>query len=473
MKVDREPDSEDLVSILSSALGARQLYFRDHPNVRSSASAFTGGLERLLEVQGKDAFFIGLVEGKLVLDGRLLVGPTILGSRLVEFLSALRGGGMVFRKALDEEEFIRFLDAASETKDPFADLEEGRRFLRMHTLPDIELSPPYEDAGWFGQFFFEGREEWDDGSAEDPKLDEHLEQYRSLFDSVDSSHAHARAEEGVDIAQARTTSESLINGSEGGITDILRLVRYPDYDTFTVGHSVRVALLAVLTAQRAGLPREVLTELGAAGLLHDVGKALIPDEIIFKPGRLDEGEFRQVARHPVLGAGILLDSADASSLSIGAAWGHHLRHDGGGYPPRTAWAIENPLVELIHVCDVFEAITAIRPYKTGMTPRRAFEIMLEDRSAFDPTVLRWFVRAMGMYPPGHMVGLASGEVGLVLRAGDHVERPTIRVTHDRGGRPILRADQPTLDLATPEASGRQIVGFFSTGSEPGLSRRAA
>lgn len=473
MNEDRTPVVEDLVNLFSSALGIRQLYFRDHPKVRDAVATIVSTLRHLPAAPGQDALFVGLVDGKLVLEGRFLPGPNLLGSRLVELLAHLRCGGILLRSGLDEEEFLRFLDAAVEIKDPCADLEEARRLLASRELPDVELSPLYEDAAWFGQFFFEGQEHWDDGTLDDAELDGLVEQYQGLFDTVDGAHGLARSEERVDLDAARSTSEALIDQSGPGLTDILRLVRYPDYDTFTVGHSVRVALLAVLTAQRAGLPRELLTELGTAALLHDVGKALVPDEILFKPDRLDEAEFDWITRHPILGARLLLDNPDASSLAIGAAWGHHRRHDGGGYPRQEAWAHISPLTELIHICDVFEALTAIRPYKRGLTPRRAYEIMLEDHGAFDPELFRWFVRAMGMYPPGHLVVLDEGEIALVLSAGRDVCRPTVRITHDRRGLPIERDAQPVLDLASPEAAPRRILGIAAVPDEERLRRGAA
>ena len=117
-----------------------------------------------------------------------------------------------------------------------------------------------------------------------------------------------------------------------------------------------------------------LTELGAAGLLHDVGKARIPEEILFKPAPLDDEERQIMKRHPQIGAELLLDSASAGQMAIGAAWGHYLRHDGGGYPAHRPWAVRSQLTALIQVCDIFEALTAARPYKRALSPQRAYEI---------------------------------------------------------------------------------------------------
>ncbi|MEW6074623.1 MAG: HD domain-containing phosphohydrolase [Planctomycetota bacterium] len=452
---------DDLIGLLSSGIGMRKLYFRDHAKVRACAVKFVAHLQRLLDQSKKDSLFLGLAEGRLVLAGRFLVGPTILGKGLVELLQALRCGGILLRRAIDEEEVMSFLDLAATMKADSESLAGSRQMLASRGIRNLELSPPYEDAGWFGQFLYDGQEAWGSDSTVEPDLDASVPVYQSLFDTVEKAHGGARGGEAIDVAGALTAGELLLDRAEGNFIDILRLVRYPDYDTFTVGHSVRVALLAALVGHREGLAREKLTDLVTAGLLHDVGKAFVPDEILFKAGPLDEEERRVINRHPSLGARILLENQDSSALAIGTAWGHHLRSDGGGYPARQPWTGPCRMTELIHVCDVFEALTAIRPYKSGVSPLRAYEIMLADHGAFDPAAFAAFVRALGLYPPGHFVRLSSGETGLVLAAGPEVALPTIRITHDTAGEPVPRGDQPTLDLASPAARGRRVVELLA------------
>jgi len=92
------------------------------------------------------------------------------------------------------------------------------------------------------------------------------------------------------------------------------------------------------------------------------------------------------------------------------------------------WHAVGKATALLHVCDVFEALTAVRPYKPALTPRRAFEIMLADRGSFHPGALQALVRCTGLYPPGSRVLLSSGERALVLVAGSDIERPAVRVT---------------------------------------------
>jgi len=250
---------------------------------------------------------------------------------------------------------------------------------------------------------------------------------------------------------ARTSGASLVQAAKGSLTDIMALVQYPDFDSFTVGHSVRVAMLTVLAGREAGVAEETLTELAAAALLHDVGKGKIPQEILFKPGKLDAEERRVIETHPAIGAAMLLETRDAGPLAVASAWGHHRRYDGGGYPKMPYGDATSQLTQLIHVCDVFEALTAVRPYKRAMTPRDAFEIILQDRAAYSPLAITALRNAVGLYPPGSRVVLSTGHQAVVTAANRLVAQPRVRITHGPDGQEVPAERQPEVDLATHPA----------------------
>jgi len=101
---------------------------------------------------------------------------------------------------------------------------------------------------------------------------------------------------------------------------------------------------------------------------------------------------------------------------------------------------------VIHVCDVFEALTATRPYKKPMSPHRAYEIMFKDRAAFDPRPLSALVQALGLYPPGSEVVLTDGRRGVVARAGKNLDRPAVRLTRDQFDAPLAQGPESYVDL---------------------------
>ncbi|MHB8077619.1 MAG: HD-GYP domain-containing protein, partial [Candidatus Krumholzibacteriia bacterium] len=397
---------------------------------------------------------------KLVHDGHYLVGSSIVGRRLITCVGQLRGGGFLFGRDLEPRELRDFFSLAADLAEPLPDLRAARALLESRGLRHLVLSPPYEDSAWFGQFLYDGAEAWGGEMIGGSDLAPMLPIYQSLFGAVESAHHVAGRDHEPDVAGLRGLSEQLLQTGADGFMDLMQLVRYPDYDSYTVGHSVRVAMIAVLVGRRLGLAQPLLVELGTAGLLHDVGKARIPEEILYKPGPLTLEERRIVRSHATHGAHILLESRDSGPLGVAAAWGHHLRHDGGGYPASAPWAVCSGATSLIHVCDVFEALTAVRPYKLAMTPRRAYEIMLQDRGAFDPALLAAFVAAMGIYPPGSRVRLSTGEHGIVVAAGAAVDRPRVKVSRGPDGRPPAPDAQREIDLALPAARGVTVSGFL-------------
>jgi len=250
----------------------------------------------------------------------------------------------------------------------------------------------------------------------------------------------------------------------------MNLMRYPDYDSYTIGHSVRVSTLALTVGREMGWPEELLPELATAGLLHDVGKAKVPDEILYKPGKLTAEERKVAESHASIGAQILLAKGDASPMTIAGAWGHHIRHDEGGYPPPPDWAVHSPVASLLQVCDVFEALTAARPYKSPMPPRRAFEIILKDSTSYHPACLTALVRAIGLYPPGSEISLTDGSRGYVVAKGPDWEQPIVRVVRTPCGEMLNKDDQYVVELHEDEEL--DVSDFLMVGLEPEESEEA-
>ena len=444
---DQQLNIDQMVILLSSGIAQRRLYFAEHPKIKDLGGDFIAHLGKYLKATEQESLFIGVFDGKLVHDGHFLVGPSIAGGQLIKFSGLLHSGGFLFHEDVTAQEISSFLGLAAETKEELASLAEGRALFEFKGIVNINPSAIYQD--------FENlvREEdktiWKGQDQSLGHLDSPILVYQALFDVVTSAHGSAALNRTLDIDNARSVSEYLLQSTQASFTDIIQMMHYPDYDSYTVGHSVRVATLAVHLGSKLGLNDEELQELGTAGLLHDVGKSKIPDEILFKPGRLDNEEFDIMKSHARLGAEILMEHHAATALDVAAAWGHHLRYDGGGYPDSPAWAVRNNLTALLQVCDVFEALTSIRPYKAPMSPRKAYEIMLENDGAFHPGALHVFIRTLGMYPPGNPVRLNDGSQGTVIDAGVDIERPLIRLTQTADGQAIGVENDIQVDLGAP------------------------
>jgi HD-GYP domain-containing protein (c-di-GMP phosphodiesterase class II) len=465
MESSKPHDScEVLVMSLIGAMGRRSLFYRDHPRVQSAIAEFVRCLETHLQASAKPEFFLGLAKDRLVHDGRLLFSSSLLGRKLIVFAERLHCGGFVFRAPLRDADVMALLDLYAELRGPLASLQDARERLKQNTAA-IQLLPPYKESGWSGAAgSSEGGAEKDTAFVLGNEVMAGV--YQSMFDVVETAHGQAARDSSVDLNSARSIAEVMLKSADGRLHDMLRLVRYPTYDSYTVGHSVRVALLAVQIGQTLKLESRYLLELGTAGLLHDVGKAKIPQEILFKHGRLNEEERCIISHHPRIGAELLMEQKDAGPLSIGAAFGHHLRQDAKGYPVIPSWHAVGRSTALIHVCDVFEALTAIRPYKPAFSPRRAFEIMLADTGCFHPGALSALVRSVGLFPPGSHVLMSTGERAMVVAAGEELDRPCVSITHDRGGALLQGAAHERRDLAKIEPRELSIVRLIDDGPRP-------
>lgn len=435
----------DQVMALARGVHQRRLYGSDHPRVQDAARMVLHHLTACLDAAGKDAFFLGVVDGKLVHDGRLLLGPTIISTRLAELAADLSCGGFLFRRGIELHEVVGFLDLGVEATGKL-DLEVARRLLTSRNISHIELSPLYESADWFGQFHYDTHDNQGETIDSDPAFDAAVQTAQATYDGVATAHASACQGGDLDLVGLQSTAWQLM-ASPDNLPDLMQRIHYSDVDTYTVGHSVRVAMLSVLVGRRLGLHEDVLADLVVAAMLHDVGKAMIPDEILHKPGRLDAEERRVIETHAELGALILLASRRATPLAIAVAWGHHRQPDGRGYPHSSVTAVSTPAADLVRVCDVFEALTAVRPYKRALSARRAYEIMLQDSSAYSPQWLATFIQAVGLYPSGTEVRLSDGAEAVVTAATERPHRPLIRLTRAPDGQPVNRDEQANVDLS--------------------------
>lgn len=161
-------------------------------------------------------------------------------------------------------------------------------------------------------------------------------------------------------------------------------------DPYTRGHSERVAAYAILLAEKLNISEEAIRRVALAGILHDVGKLIIPLDILTKAGKLTEEEFEKIKQHPVRGYEIV-EPIDPDIAEIVRA--HHERMDGKGYPDGLKYD-EIPFeARIITVADVYDALTTNRPYRSAFTHEKAVEIMKDESSAhFDPNILNVFLK---------------------------------------------------------------------------------
>lgn len=172
-------------------------------------------------------------------------------------------------------------------------------------------------------------------------------------------------------------------------------------DSYTAGHSLRVAEYSVIIGQLAGLMGQELDNLRKSALLHDIGKIGVRDSILFKEEAFTDEEFLQIQSHTVLGENILrqIEPADKMAPYLGGVRSHHERYDGHGYPDGLTGTDIPIHGRIIAVADAYDAMTSNRPYRKGMDHERALGILEQGRgSQWDPEFTGLFLGYFGRKP---------------------------------------------------------------------------
>lgn len=208
------------------------------------------------------------------------------------------------------------------------------------------------------------------------------------------------------------------------------------YDSYIFTHSLNVTIYTIGLAMELKYSEKQLFEIAIGAMLHDVGKMMIPKEILEKTGSLTKEEFDIIKKHSWAGFDVLRNAPNISLITAHCAFQHHERIDGSGYPQGLSEGDIHPYAKILAVCDVFDAVTSNRVYRKAMLPHEGLEILFGGAGKiFDKDIVELFSRTIAIYPIGLTLYLSDGSVGVVVKQNKTFSmRPVVRVFEKDGRR---------------------------------------
>lgn len=263
------------------------------------------------------------------------------------------------------------------------------------------------------------------------------------FAAAQSAHDDARSQikdnlkrmaegDGINVTRIRSSVKSCVKSIVANPNALLWLGRLRSKDNYIAEHCLNVGVLAIAFGRHLGLGPEELETLGMCGMLHDVGKLKVDQKILDKPARLTEEEFSVIKDHCRIGKDILSQDKNIPDSVIEAAFGHHERMDGSGYPRGLPAETLNLYTRMISIVDTYDAITTNRCYDNSRPATEAMKILFSCRSTqFEPILVEKFIECLGIYPTGSIVELRSSEVAVVIDSNKNSRlKPKVSIVLD-------------------------------------------
>jgi HD-GYP domain-containing protein (c-di-GMP phosphodiesterase class II) len=320
-------------------------------------------------------------------------------------------GEIIFRMALNERILMEFSNR-------LASLEEGKED-NAKRLKEQLMSQGISIIDVHPTQVFEGEEEGLFLHREDQK-ETGKKLYFETVGAIKEVITNIRGNQYANLRKLKRLTQKAVRLIIEDESILLGLATIKNYDEYTFNHSVNAAIYSLGIGRRLGFTKGTMMELGMAALLHDVGKAKIPREILNKPSHLDEEEWDVMRKNPVLGAEIALGLKQLSEISPRIAIGifdHQLKNDFSGYPRLFRKKKISLFGRVIKIANAYDAMTTPKNYKLiPYTPGQALAVMLKDQGIdFDPILLKIFIGLVGIYPVGSLLLLDTREVGIVFK----------------------------------------------------------
>jgi putative nucleotidyltransferase with HDIG domain len=409
---------EDLLRRIAAGVRAAQLYAPDHPLVARNMAALVGNLTALHQQHASIA--IGIVGNELVVADTPMPKVSASMGELIKKLKDNKVERIAFERGVTQDELVTLMQHLSR--------------LGSRSDGGKDLSTPHVRVGRLKS----EDEDRKDGIASDIAAIRRM--YTNAVATAEIVWESAVTEGIPDAPAALETVEGLADAVTQNRNALMALTAMRNYDNYTFTHMVNVSILTMAQARAVGIDGKLLREFGMSALMHDIGKVRTPKDILNKPDKLTDEEFVIMRRHVVDGAEILRRTQEMPILAPVVAFEHHLRLDGSGYPFTVKREALNLGSMMCAIADVYDAMRSQRAYQQAYPTDRILAVLKRNEGAqMDQNLVRRFVQLLGIYPPGNLVKLSTGEVAVVLRThAPDPHRPRVRV--------LIGADGVRLEL---------------------------
>jgi len=405
--------ARDILTRLYAVRRSARFYPMEHPAVADGIAAL-GDAAAVYHGEGVDVSF-AFFEGEILLGEQLLTEESVLFDQLVRDMTGIGVGSLVIRRGATPGELARamqVLAADTRTLDQAGGLEQVVNALAL-THVTIGTVQVVERAS----------------KPEGEPAEESKAAYSNSVSLLREIDRLMRANRHVSAGKVKGVVRSLVDNVLSNRYAMLQLTGLKNYDEYTFFHSANVAILSLALGSMITTDYRFLSSLGVGALLHDIGKLTVDLDILNKPGALSPEEWADVRLHPVHGAQIvsLLPGVDKSAIVT--ILEHHMRYDSTGYPLRVPARKQHLASRIVAVADSYDAMTSRRSYSAARVQDEAIALLAKSAgSSLDPTLVRLFIRLMGVYPPRSVVRLGGGEIGIVIRPSEFDPlRPVVRI----------------------------------------------
>ncbi|MDP2913175.1 MAG: HD-GYP domain-containing protein [Candidatus Omnitrophota bacterium] len=412
---------EELIGFLIGAVRTGNVYGRDHNLTKDAIDKLYSSLRAALS--DREEITIGIIGDEVAFEKMPFYEISKNMGKFILQLKTMKIEKISFLQNCEKRELAVFINALAGSIKHHGKDSGIEKALEAGTVKNILVG-----TIGFGKEPEEPASEINARAQTNASFQEGIDFLKQTLDDISNNRP-------VNIRAARFVINKIVGSLLKNMHSLLMLISLKKHDEYTFVHSLNVAIFTLVQAEALGLPEGLLTDIGIAALLHDIGKLSVEADIIKKSGKLNQEEIEKMHLHPIAGAEILLETPDVPLVAAVSTFEHHMKYDMQGYPARLYGDKLNLASMMIAIADAYDAMRTKRSYHEAFAAEKVYEEMIKSSGKnFHPDLLDIFFKRIGIYPPGTLVELDDNAVGLVVKANIvDTKRPQVEMLYNSKG----------------------------------------